>query len=69
MKIASKEDPNSSEDDFTLHVMKHLSDSKVQKIKHTSADKNIRMTLNDVDIRMEPDSGADINLMDEQQIC
>ena len=55
------EDETSSEDDF---LVKHL--SRVLKIKK-SGDKSkmVQVRIDDIDIFAEPDSGADVSIMDE----
>lgn len=38
----------------------------VKKVKRTyNLDKSVQITINDISIRAEPDSGADMNAMDE----
>ena len=58
------DDSTSSDDEF---IVEHLKD--VKKIQEQD---NYRKTVilriyDDVDMRVEPDSGADVNLMDEHQ--
>ena len=47
--------------------MRHLAVGKVKISKVSDSDKTVPITLNDVIVKMEPDSGADVNVMDEHQ--
>lgn len=55
----------SSDDEFFDQAVKHL---KVKRIKRNDAnEKLIKIRVEDVDMWAEPDSGADVNIMDEHQ--
>ena len=47
--------------------MRHLAVGKVKISKVSDSDQTVPITLNDVIVKMEPDSGADVNVMDEHQ--
>eukprot|EP00794_Sanderia_malayensis_P021364 gene21364-23444_t len=62
---ADEEDSASSDDEF---IVKHLKQKDVKKLQVPDSDsKTVVLRLNDVDMKVEPDSGADVNLMDEHQ--
>ena len=70
VKYTSREEKTQSdtdEDDFIPKVMKHLRIKRVNTATNQEGERIIRMELNDVCIKMEPDSGADVNVMDEKQ--
>ncbi len=48
-------------------MVKHFRIKRVNTSTNQEGERIIRMELNDVCIKMEPDSGADVNLMDEKQ--
>ena len=54
---------SSSDDEF---VIKHVSQSKLCK-KVKQKEKTIEIQINDVRVRAEPDTGADVNIMDKYQ--
>ena len=58
---------SSSDDEYFDHaVLKHL--GQVKKVKNINDfKKTLDIKINGVDVRAEPDSGADISLMDEHQ--
>ena len=63
-KTAADESDNStsSDDEFFEHL------KQAKNIKSmTEHNKTITLRLDDVDVRIEPDSGADVNIMDEHQ--
>ena len=67
IKRTTEEDSSiSSDDDYFVQAVTNSFQAKkitgTQKRKQT-----VTVRLNDVDIRMEPDSGAEVNLMDEHQ--
>ena len=60
---SSSED--SSEEDFLSQSVAHM---KIKRIKKRySLEKTVPLMINDISIRAEPDSGADVNVMDEFQ--
>eukprot|EP00794_Sanderia_malayensis_P020867 gene20867-22919_t len=62
---ADEEDSASSYEEF---IVKHLKQKDVKKLQVPDSDcKIVVLRLNDVDMKVEPDSGADVNLMDEHQ--
>ena len=56
---------SSSDEDFITQSIAHMTIKKVQK--RYSLEKTVPLTINDISIRAEPDSGADVNVMDEYQ--
>ena len=59
-------DSSSSDDDFISHAVHHM--SQIKKVKISSGmSKTVALKMNEIDVRVEPDSGADVNLMDEYQ--
>ncbi len=64
-KATEVQDSTSSDDEFIGKVNTHLKIRKIKKSGHTSDTVVVR--LGDVDVRAEPDSGAEVNLMDEHQ--
>ena len=67
IKRTTEEDSSiSSDDDYFVQVVTNSFQAKkitgIQTRKQT-----VTVRVNDVDIRMEPDSGAEANLMDEHQ--
>ena len=56
---------NSSDEDFMSQSVAHMN---VKGIKKTySLEKTVPLMVNDISIGAEPDSGADVNVMDEYQ--
>ena len=49
--------------------MRHLTSGKIKIHKVSDFEKTIPIVVNDVIVHMEPDSGADVNVMDEHQYC
>ena len=70
IKRTTEEDsPISSDDDYFVQAVTRSFQAK--KIKATATQRRkqtVTVRLHDVDIHMEPDSGAEVNLMDEHQI-
>ena len=65
-KAEEEEDSTSSDDEYFQKAVKVNLHAK--KVSDTpDSDKTITVRLDDVDVKVEPDSGADINLMDEHQ--
>ena len=60
-----EQDSTSSDDDFFESTVKYLYVKKVATGKAES--KTIPVTIDDVETWAEPDSGADVNLMDSHQ--
>ena len=69
VKKTTEEEMNSSlssDNEFIDHAVNHLSQMrKVQSISNIS--KTVSLSMNDVDVRVEPNSGANVNIMDEHQ--
>ena len=59
----------SSDDEFFNQAAKHLAQAKkISQIGKDSGNyRTVVVRLNDVDVVMEADSGADVNIMDEHQ--
>ena len=58
----------SSDDEFFGNAIKHIETVKrVSVNKVGDSAKTIQILMNDVPVRIEPDSGADVNIMDEYQ--
>ena len=55
----------SSDDEFFCQAVRHL--KQVKKIKTDGEDRTVSVKIEDVDVRAEPDSGAEVNVMDEHQ--
>jgi len=55
----------SSDDEFFCQALRHL--KQVKKIKTDGEDRTVSVKKEDVDVRTEPDSGAEVNVMDEHQ--
>ena len=47
--------------------MRHLAVVKVKVSKVSDSENTVPITLNDIIVKMAPDSGADINIMDEDK--
>ena len=66
IKKAAEDDSTSSDDEYFQQTAAHLRQAK--KIKNAdSLNRTVSVRLDDVDVEMEPDSGADVNIMDEHQ--
>lgn len=57
--------PNSSDEEFITQSNAHMTVKKVKR--RYSLKKTVPLTINDVSVRAEPDSGAEVNVMDEYQ--
>ena len=55
----------SSDDEFFCQAVRHL--RQVKKIKTDGEDRTVSVKIEDVDVRAEQDSGAEVNVMDEHQ--
>ena len=56
----------SSDDEFISHADNHL--SQIKKVKSVcNMSKTVALRMNEVNVRVKPDSGANVNLMDEHQ--
>ncbi|XP_015762118.1 PREDICTED: uncharacterized protein LOC107341222 [Acropora digitifera] len=64
-KESASDNPTSSDDEFFCQAVRHL--KQVKRIKAEEQDKTITIQIEDVSVKMEPDSGAEINVMDEHQ--
>lgn len=53
--------------DFIEESVRHLTVGKVKVNRVSDYEKTIPIVINDVIVRVEPDSGADVNVMDEHQ--
>ena len=62
---SASDSPTSSDDEFFCQAVRHL--KQVKKIKTEEQDKTITIQVEDVIVKAEPDSGAEINVMDEHQ--
>ena len=61
-----EENQTSSDDEFFDQAIKHL--KQVRRVAHTdNIESMMTVRLDDVDVRIEPDSGAEVNIMDEHQ--
>ena len=47
--------------------MRHLTVGKIKVSKVSDLEKTVPIVINDAILHMEPDSGADVNVMDERQ--
>ena len=71
-RTAEESESTSSDDDYFDQTVKHLArvkhvkkiDNQVKKVSN----RLIRVVIEDVETLVEPDSGADVNLMDEHQL-
>ena len=62
------DDPESDEDGdphFIDETVRHLTVGKIKVNKVSDFEKTVPIVINDVIVHMEPDSGADVNVMDE----
>ena len=68
-KTTEAGESTSSDDEFFGQAAEHLSQAKkVKQIGGVSTTcRCVKVKLNDVDVQMEADSGADVNIMDEHQ--
>ena len=58
---------DSSDEDF---LSQSVAQRNVKRIKKTySLEKTVPLMINDISLRAEPDSGADVNVMDKYQFC
>ena len=55
----------SSDDEFFCQAVRHL--KQVKKIKTDGEDRTVSVKIEDGDVRAEPDSGAEVNVIDEHQ--
>ena len=62
---SASDNPTSSDDKFFCQAVRHL--KQVKRIKTEEQDKTITIQIEDVSVKVEPDSGAEINVMDEHQ--
>ena len=53
--------------DFIEESVKHMKIGKIKVNKVNNYEKTVPIVINDVIVRMEPDTGADVNVMDERQ--
>ena len=68
VKRTTEEDSDnstSSDDEFFCQAVRHL--KQVKKIKTDGEDRTVSVKIEDVDVRAEPDSGAEVNVMDEHR--
>ena len=66
-KAEESEGDTDQDSDFLDESVRHLAVGKVKISKVSDSDKTVPITINDVIVKMEPDSGADVNVMDEHQ--
>ena len=65
-KTSMEDDQTSSDDEFFDQAVKHL--KQVRRITESnSGDGTVSVCIDDVNVRIEPDSGAEVNIMDEHQ--
>lgn len=62
---SASDSPTSADDEFFRQAVRHR--KQVKKIKTEEQDKTITIQIEDVIVKVEPDSGAEINVMDEHQ--
>ena len=62
---SASNNPTSSDDEFFCQAVRHL--KQVKRIKTEEQDKTITIQIEDVSVKVEPDSGAEINVMNEHQ--
>ena len=53
--------------DFVADSVRHLAVGKIKINRVSDFEKTLPIVINDVIVHMEPDSGADVSVMDEQQ--
>ena len=58
-------DSISSDDEFFCQAVRHL--KQVKKIKTDGEDRTVSVRIEDVNVRAEPDSGAQVTVMSEHQ--
>ena len=65
----SETDNSGSDDDVDPHfideTVRHLTVGKIKLNKVSDFEKTVPIVINDVIVHMEPNSGADVNVMDE----
>ena len=68
-KTTEDAESTSSDDDFFGQAVEHLKQAKKIRVMGKNGDdyRTVMVRLNDVDVLMEADSGADVNIMDEHQ--
>lgn len=68
-KTTEDAESTSSDDDFFGQAVEHLKQAKKIRVIGKNGDdyRTVMVRLNDVDVLMEADSGADVNIMDEHQ--
>ena len=66
VKKTTEEEMDSSGDEFINQTVNHLGTVKYVK-SISSTPRTVAMRMNNVDVRVEPDSGADVNVMDQHQ--
>ena len=59
------EEEDAADDEFSCQAVRHL--KQVKKIKAAGEDRTVSVKIEDVDVRAEPDSGAEVNVLDEHQ--
>ena len=59
------ETSTSSDDEFFCQAVRYL--KQVKKIKAAGEDRTVSVKIEDVDVRAEPDNGAEVNVLDEHQ--
>ena len=68
IKRTTEESPDSStssDDEFFCQAVRHL--KQVKKIKSDDKDRTLIVKIDNVDVEVEPDSGAEVNVLDEHQ--
>ena len=65
-KTTEDAESTSSDDDFFSQAVEHLKQAKKIRVMGKNGDdyRTVMVRLNDVDVLMEADSGADVNIMD-----
>ena len=68
-KTTEDAESTSSDDDFFGQAVEHLKQAKKIRVIGKNGDdyRTVMVRLNDVDVLMEADGGADVNIMDEHQ--
>ena len=64
-KTSAVDSKTSSDDEFFCQAVRHL--KQVKRIKSNDHDTTVSIHIEDVEVRAKPDSGAEVNLMDEHQ--
>ena len=65
-KTTEDAESTSSDDEFFGQAAEHLAQAKKVR-RDGSKDRTVTVRLNDVDVQMEADSGAEVNIMDRHQ--